>query len=337
MKAFVTGATGFIGRHFVRELRKSGHEVLCLVRPTSDVRTLQGADVDLVPGDVADKDSLLSGMNGCHYVVNLANLYEFWVPNPRSYQEVNVIGTRNVMEAALEIGIPKIVHVSTVAAFGNANWPVNEASEPGPHCFSEYARSKRRGDAVVWALYEEERLPVVMVYPGAVIGPDDPKAAGRYLRNVVLGKLPAQVLTRSFFPFVSVVDVAEGILRALEKDGNIGERYVLAAENLTFGEVNRMLAEIAGVRLPRLTLPDSMTTALAFACTWLADLTGKAPVLDMSVDQMRLMRHGMQADGSKAERDLGLSYIPVRTVLEEIVLRLMPARPTASAVQGPHN
>ncbi|KPJ61575.1 MAG: hypothetical protein AMJ46_00240 [Latescibacteria bacterium DG_63] len=327
MKIFVTGGTGFIGKHLVRRLSQTEHEIVCLVRETSDIRALQDANVGLVRGDVTDKDSLLKGMAGCDWVVNLANLFEFWVPNRKAYQEVNVEGTRNVMEAAIATGSLKIVHVSTAAVFGNAKWPVTEASEMGPKCFSEYARTKREGDLVVWELYQHKQLPVVMVYPGAVVGPDDPKAAGRYFRNLVLGMMPAQVLTGSVFPWVHVADVAEAILLVLETEGNIGETYLLVAENLTFGDINRILSDISGRTLPRLALPDSLTIAGAFFFTWLANLTKRPPVLDMSIDQMRLMRHGLRADGSKANTDLGLSYRPIRSALEEVVQQLVPSEP----------
>ncbi len=183
MKIFVTGGSGFIGKRFVRRLRDTEHEILCLVRETTDVRALQDAGISLTRGDVTDKDSLLRGMRGCDCVVNLANLFEFWVPDRRAYQEVNVNGTRNVMEAAIATGIQNSVHVSTAAVFGNAEWPVTEASEMGPVCLSEYARSKRDGDAVVWDLYDQEQLPVLMVCPGAVIGPDDPKSCRAILQK----------------------------------------------------------------------------------------------------------------------------------------------------------
>jgi len=327
MKTFITGGTGFIGKRFVQRVSKADHEIFCLVRETSDVRMLQEAGVRLVRGDVTDKKSLLNGMRNCDWVVNLANLFEFWVPNRQAYHEVNVNGTRNVMESAMATGASKIVHVSTAAVFGNAKWPVTEASEMGPVCFSEYAQTKREGDLVVWDLYQQEQLPVVVVYPGGVIGADDPKAAGRYIRNVVLGKMPAQVFTRSIFPWVNVTDVAEAILRALEIKENIGERYLLAAENLTFGEINRILSEISGTKLPRLTLPDSLTMVGAFFLTCLANLTRKPPVLDMSIDQMRLMKNGLRVDGSKAHRDLGLAYTPIRSVLEEVVQQVLPSKP----------
>jgi dihydroflavonol-4-reductase len=319
MKIFVTGGTGFIGRQFIRRLSQTGHEALCLVRETSDVRGLQEAGAGMVRGDVTDKNSIIKGMKGCEWVVNLANLYEFWVPDRRAYHDVNVTGTKKVMEAAIEIGISKIVHVSTMAVYGDATWPVTEASEMGSRCFSEYARTKREGDLVVWDLYRQGRLPVVMVYPGGVVGSDDPKASGRYIRNLLRGKMPAQVFTGSVFPWVHVADVAESILGALETDGNIGEKYFLVAENLTFGEINGMLSEISGMKLPAMKMPDALTMIMARFFTWIADLRGKPPVLDMSTDQMRLMKEGLRVDGSKAARELGLTYTPIRSALEAVV------------------
>lgn len=319
MKVFVTGGSGFIGARFVKLLDGAGHRARCLVRETSDTRALRELDVELVHGDVTDRDSLLQGMAGCDRVVHLANLYEFWMRDRTAFRRVNVDGTRTVMEAALATGVAKVVHVSTMAVFGDAAWPVTETSEPGPRCFGEYARSKRAGDAVVWDLHEREGLPVVVVYPGAVVGPGDPKASGRYLRNIVRGAMPCQVLTGSVFPFVSVADVARGMLAAMETEGNIGERYLLVAENLTFGEVNAMLSEVSGAKLPGVTLPDPITMLLASLCTGLARLTGRPPMLDLSTDQMQMMRHGMRVDGGKAARELGVSYTPIRAVLAEAV------------------
>jgi dihydroflavonol-4-reductase len=310
MKTFVTGGTGFIGTHVVRKLSEKGHELHCLVRETSDVSTLEGVGASLAPGDVTDKESVLSGVRGCEWVVNLANLFEFWIPDRQAYHAVNVEGTRNVMEAAKSAGVSKVIHISTLAVYGNASWPVTEDTELGPECFSEYARTKRAGEVLVRELYAEGGLPLVTIYPGGVLGPDDPKAAGRYLRNLVRRKMPARVY---------VGDVADTIVRALEKENNIGERYLLAADNLTFGEINTLVSEISGVKLPWLTLPDAVTMMGARFATALANVIRKPPVLDMSVDEMSLMRHGLEADGSKAVRELGLTYTPFRTALEEAI------------------
>jgi dihydroflavonol-4-reductase len=319
MKIFITGGTGFIGTHLMKRLAATQHELICLTRRTSDCRVLEAAGAKIVEGDVRDKDSLTRGMEGCDRVINLANLFEFWIPDRREFREVNVTGTRNVMEAAHTAGVTKIVHVSTVAIYGNARWPITEESELGPDCASEYALTKRQGDLLAWEIAEEKQLPLVMIYPGAVIGPNDPKACGRYIKNVIRGKMPAQVLVDNMFSFVYVGDVADAIIKALEKDGNIGERYLIVAENHTFGDINRMLTEVSGVKLPKLLMPDWLLMLSAHLCTLLANIIRKPPILDMSVDQMRLMKQGWQIDGSKAVRELGLAYTPLVDALRETV------------------
>lgn len=319
MRIFVTGGTGFVGTQLVQRLHNTPHELVCLARDPDKAQAARDAGATIAVGDLTDKASLVDGMRGCDWVASVASLYEFWVPDRRAYTEVNVNGTRNVMEAALETGVSKVVHVSTAAVYGNATWPIAESSAPGPKCPSEYIRSKRAGDRAAWELYENRQLPLVVVYPGGVLGPNDPKAAGQYIRNYINGEMPAQVLTKSVFPWVHVRDVAEGIVRALEKEGNVGERYLLVAENLTFGEINIVLSEISGTRQPRLTLPDWMTIFGALCATGVADITKKPPMLDMAVDQMRLMKQGFEVDGSKATRELGVVYTPIRTALEEAV------------------
>ena len=175
MKIFITGATGFIGSRLVKRLAQTKHEMICLARESSDVQFLITAGVTVFIGDVTDKASLLQGMEGCDWVVNLANFYEFWTPDRRLYHDVNVKGTRNVMEAALAKKVSKVLHVSTAAVFGNAGWPVTEASELGARCFGEYAKTKREGDLITWELFEKKGLPLVVVYPGAVSGRTIPK------------------------------------------------------------------------------------------------------------------------------------------------------------------
>ena len=114
MRVFVTGGTGFVGKSTVRRLVEDGHEVHCLVRRSSHTRELEELGCQLAYGDVTDEASVLDGMRGCDWLVHLANIYSFWEPDKSVYRRVNVDGTRNVMEAALEEGVSKVVHVSTL-------------------------------------------------------------------------------------------------------------------------------------------------------------------------------------------------------------------------------
>jgi dihydroflavonol-4-reductase len=320
MKVFLTGATGFIGSHTAERLARAGHDLSCLVRSTSDTIRLKKLGAALTFGDVTDRRPLLEGMSGCDWVVNIAAAYSFWLPRKRTYAEVNVGGTRNVMECALETGVSKVVHVSTVAIYGKpADCPLKEDSDPGPVRFSEYAQTKFEGDLIAWDLYKTKGLPLVMVYPGGVLGPDDPKPTGEYIQNLIAGRMPATVFNDVLFPWVHVRDVAEVIVRAAEKEGNVGERYLAVAQNLTFGQINQMISEISGVCLPKLKMPDWLAMANATLLTLLADIVKKPPLWGMAVGQMRTMKEGAEVDGSKAERELKITYTPIRVALEEAI------------------
>jgi dihydroflavonol-4-reductase len=317
VRVFVTGGTGFVGKPTVRRLVEGGHEVRCLVRRTSRTGELEQLGCELAYGDVTDKASVLEGVHGCEWVVNLANVYTFWEPDRSIYRRVNVEGTRNVMEAALEAGVSKVAHVSTLVVWGNTpDSPFDEESPVGTERFTEYARSKHEGDEVVWELYRKKGLPVVVLYPGAVLGPNDPKATGQYVRDLIERRVPGKVFEDSAFTFVHVGDVAEAIARALEKEGNVGEKYLIGKYTLTMGEVTRMVSEISGVPLPKRRLPGSVVMAGAALMTKAADLIGKPPLFGMSTDMMRNIREGAVFDGSKSERELGLTYTPISEAIE---------------------
>jgi dihydroflavonol-4-reductase len=323
MKIFVTGATGFIGTQTVKRLASAGHQICCLVRSVSQSEQFKRLGLESVPGDLTDKDSLLRGMKGCDAVINLAAAYQFWLPDTRVYREVNIEGTRNVMEATLEAAVSKVVHVSSVVIYGKPEAsPFTEDSEVGLVRFSEYAQTKYEGDLIAWEFHEKMNLPLVVVYPGAVLGANDPKASGDYIRDLVQHRMPATIFSESPFSWVHVRDVAEGIARAVEAEANIGEKYLLVGETLTFGELNQMINEISGVPLPKLSLPGPVAAANAYLLTTLANIIKKPPLWGLATDQVRTMREGAAADGSKAARELGLTYTPIRTALEEAIASL---------------
>ena len=320
MKVFVTGATGFIGGHVVPRLLRDGHELVCLVRRPDAGARLRAQGAAVVAGDVTDRASVERALPGCDCLVHLANVYSFWERDRSVYAKVNVEGTRHVMEGALAARIPRVVHVSSCVVFGRpAQVPFTEASAPGPARFSEYARTKHVGDLVARELHERRGLPLTTIMPGAVVGPGDSKATGDYVRALLARRLPARVMEASVMTFVHVRDVAEAIARAAARDGLSGARFLVGAERLTFGEVNRLVREIAGVPLPALAMPDWLATAGAAALTALSGLTGQPPPWGMSTDQIRTMKHGFAFDGGRAARELGFPYTPVRTAIEEMV------------------
>jgi len=318
MKIFVTGATGFIGSHLIRRLVQTDHEVLCLVRPTSRVDDLEKLGVTLVLGDVTNKKSVLEGMIGCDWVMNLANVFTFWERDRDLYRRVNVQGTRNVMEAALETRVKKVIHVSTVAVWGKPDrLPITEECPVGPERFSDYAQTKYEGDLFAWDLHENRGLPLVMIHPVAVVGPGDTRYTGEYIRHLVQRRMPVTALNSSIVTLVHVRDVAEAILQAAEKRDNIGEQYIIGKHRISMRKFNALISEVSGIPLPGISLPDWLTKVNAFLLTRLADLTGKPPLWSMSMDGVRTVAEGTIADGSKAELELGIAYTPLRQAVED--------------------
>ncbi|MGD9078214.1 MAG: NAD-dependent epimerase/dehydratase family protein [Desulfobacterales bacterium] len=320
MKIFITGATGFIGTHLVNRLARTKHKICCLVLGTNQVDTLKELGTELIEGDVTNKASIIEGMSGCDWVVHLANIYSFWEPDKRLYSKVNVEGTQNLMECALETGVKKVIHIGTSLIYGKpAVHPFTEESAVGPIRFSTYAQSKYEGDLIIWEMLEKKGLPVVVIYPAGVLGPGNPKASGLYIRDLIHRRLPATVFHDSTLTWVHVRDVAEGILRALEKDNNIGEKYLLGTESLSMQQFNELVRDISGIPLPRLRMPDTLAMLTAALLTWIANLTKKPPMWGMAADAMRMIKEGIHFDGSKAERELGLTYTPIREAIEDDV------------------
>jgi dihydroflavonol-4-reductase len=168
-------------------------------------------------------------------------------------------------------------------------------------------------------LSEKKGLPLVVIYPVCVLGAGDTKASGRYIQDLINRKLPATVFKNRIFSFVYVKDLAQAIVNALEKDNNIGEKYLVGNYRYKWGEINKMISEISGVPLPMFSLPDSVTMMNAFFLTGLANLIKKPPLWGMAIDQMKVMRVGFSVDGSKAERELGIKYTPIHLALQEAI------------------
>jgi dihydroflavonol-4-reductase len=259
-------------------------------------------------------------MKDCDGVIHLANVYSFWEPDRRVYARVNIEGSRHVMECALEASIPKVVHVSSAVVYGlPAESPFAEKSAPRLVHPTEYARTKYEGDQLCWELHKRRGLPLVGIYPGAVIGAGDTKPSGQYIQNLLGRKLPVAVFPESVITAVYVRDVAEAVMRAAEKEDTIGKRYLVGAEQLSFADINRMVHDVSGVSIPKMILPGPMVMATAALLTGIAAVIRKPPLWGLSLDMARMLRLGFLFDGSKAERELGLRYTPVRVAIEEAI------------------
>jgi len=320
MKIFITGGTGFIGRYTIELLSKTNHQIKLLVRKTSSTSSINYSNTTLIEGDLTNKISLLNGMKDCDAIINIAGLYTFWELDKKIYSEINIDGTQNVMECALETKIKKIVHVSTAGVYGKPKEePFNEESSTGPVQYGEYFRTKYEGERIAWNLFNTKGLPLVVIYPVCVLGAGDTKASGQYVKDLINRKLPAAVFTNEIFTFVYVKDVAEAIVNALEKENNIGEKYLVGNYMYKWKDINKMISEISDVPLPKFSLPNSVTLLNAYMLTGLANIIKKPPLWGMAIDQMKVMSAGLRVDGSKAEKELGIKYTPILVALQEAI------------------
>ena len=316
---FITGGTGFVGAHVVRALLRRGARPRCLVRATSDRRNLEGLPVEIVVGDVTDPPSLARGMKGAGTVFHCAADYRLYASDPRVIYANNVEGTRNVLRAAAEAGVSKVVYTSTVGALGLCadGRPADEETPVAPaNMVGHYKRSKYQAERVAdeWA---RQGLPVVIVNPSAPVGELDvkPTPTGEMIVRFLRRRMPAYVETG--LNLVDVRDVAEGHLLAAEK-GRVGERYILGHGNMTLREILQLLARLSGLPAPRLRLPHWIPLAVAALDTGFSRLTGRSPAVPL--EGAALSRHRMFFDAGKAVRELGLPQTPVEEALARAIV-----------------
>ncbi|MCS7221261.1 MAG: NAD-dependent epimerase/dehydratase family protein [Anaerolineae bacterium] len=318
-KALVTGATGFIGAHVVRELLRQGFKVRALVREGSDRRSLEGLDVELALGDLRDQATLEKALEGCEVLFHTAALYSFWVPRPEVMYEVNVKGTANLLEAASRKRIQKVVYTSTESTIGidRKTGLGRESIIARPEeLTNHYKRSKFLAEKVALEM-AQKGLPVVVVNPTATIGPCDrkPTPTGRLILSFLNRRIPAYVDTG--LNLVNVEDVARGHFLALEK-GKVGERYILGNENLTFQAVLEMLGRLTGIRPPRIRIPFLFALAMGYLSeVFVGRLLGRAPWI--TVEAVQAAREFRFFDCSKAVEELGFTPTPVEMGLEKAV------------------
>jgi dihydroflavonol-4-reductase len=261
VRAFVTGGTGFIGRHLVRKLRDRGDEVVALVRTPSKAGGLRDLGVTIVEGDLSDEDAIKQGVAGADGVFHVGATYKVGIPSSEheAMYDVNVRGTERVIDEAVAAGAQRIIHVSTGNVYGNTRGQVVDETyvRPQPPDFlSYYDETKYKAHQVALDRIAKG-APVIIVQPGGVYGPDDPSELGNMIDQARTGKLKLRLFPDAGFMFVYVEDVADGILLAYDK-GRIGEAYNLAGEKGTMGDLVDKTSELSGRKPPRVTMPVAM-------------------------------------------------------------------------------
>jgi dihydroflavonol-4-reductase len=315
----VTGASGFVGAAVARALLAKGRKVRVLLRPQSDRRNIEGLDVETRIGSLEDAVSLGTAIAGCGALYHVAADYRLWVPDESAMYRANVEGTRQLMLAALDQGVGRIVYTSSVAVLGlpKGGGPSDETTlSTRDDMIGPYKGSKFMAEEVVRDLVRERQLPAVIVNPSTPIGPRDvkPTPTGRIIVDAASGRMPAFVDTG--LNLVHVDDVAAGHLLAEEK-GVVGERYILGGENLSLGEILRRIALLTGRKPPTISLPIPSIWPIAIGAEIWARLTGKEPMVTR--DALRMARKKMFFSSAKAEHALGYRARPVDEALADAV------------------
>jgi len=314
----VTGATGFVGSAVARALLKAGHPVRVLARLNSDRGNLEGLAVEVVQGSLEDPASLAVAVKGCRYLFHVAADYRLWVPDPAPMFRVNVAGTRELMLAALDAGVERIVYTSSVATLGIVPGGVadEDTESRAEEMIGPYKRSKFDAEAMVRELIAERGLPAVIVNPSTPIGPGDikPTPTGRLIVEAARGRMPVFVDTG--LNIVHVDDVAVGHMLAA-KAGEIGRRYILGGENLSLGEILAEIARLTGRRPPKVKIPHAALLPIAAVAEAIARRTGGEPFA--TVDGLRLAKKKMFFSSARAVAELEYAARPARQAIADAV------------------
>jgi dihydroflavonol-4-reductase len=304
----VTGSTGFIGSQICQALLEAGYHVRALHRSTSSMRLLEGLDVESAIGDITQPETLVEAMQGVDAVIHTAAQVDYWRDSSRMYK-VTVEGAGNVFQAALDAGVQRVVHTSSVSALGVPETSGKQPQTPllnENHIWNYRHKWWRYGHAKHLSEKEAQRfvalgLDVVIVNPTSIFGPGDAnRISGEFVFQIARGMLPVAV--PGGLNVVHSADVAEGHLAALER-GRTGERYILGGENITHARFFRMIAEVVGVRPPQLVLPTWLLRAAAAP----VDITRTFINLPLNGDLLRFTGRYFFYDTRKAQEELGLT------------------------------
>jgi dihydroflavonol-4-reductase len=317
-KTLVTGASGFIGSAVVRQLLARGRQVRAYVEPRADLRNLAGLDVEVVEGDVNDRQKIGAALEGCDVLYHLAAIYKLWMKDPSIIYEVNVEGTKTVLWAAYKANLKKVVYTSSIAGVG-----VRPDGQPSDervpfnvwHDANAYIRSKwlSERDALRFAA---EGLPLTIISPAFPFGERDvaPTPTGKIVLQLLRGQVPGYF--DGGFNCVDVEDVARAHLLAEEK-GKVGEKYIAGGHNVTYKEFFEVVARLAGLQAPRRKMPTRLVTSLAWALDRVADRTGKEPKLTYKDARWTTRKYFF--DNSKVRSELGLAITPLEDSIERSI------------------
>jgi 3beta-hydroxysteroid-4beta-carboxylate 3-dehydrogenase (decarboxylating) len=313
---FLTGASGHVGANLVRALLARGEAVRCLVR--GDTRAIDGLDVERVEGDLRDPARLATALAGCDRLYHLAAFVSLRHGDQQQIFDVNVTGTKNVLEAAERAGVERTVFCSSIGAVGRnpSGGPSDETHSFNPfETHLDYDVSKAIAEVEVHRAVHRG-LDVRIVNPGGVVGPHDykPSSVGQTILDFANRKMPAYVPGQ--FEFVAVKDVVAGHILAMEK-GWPGERYILSGGCYTLDQILDHLSALCGVKKPKLRIPVGAMLPIAHVTSFLLRTFAPARPPRFTPGTIKMLSSGKHADTGKARRELGFAPTSVLDAFTE--------------------
>ncbi len=314
MTVLITGANGHIGANLVRALIQKGQPVRCLVHEKSNA--LEGLPIEKVHGDIRDAESLRRALEGVELVYHLAGYISISMNGWEHCKEINITGTRNIVEACLQNGVRRLVHFSSIHALQHEpmDRPVDEENPlvDSPLC-PPYDRSKAAGEREVRRGIEQG-LDAVVIYPTAVIGPNDyqPSYLGEAILMMARGKLPA--LVKGGYDWVDARDVAEGAITAAEKAPK-SSGYLLSGHWVSMCDLAGLVAELTGASCSKFVCPSWLANIGAIYFKATSKITGKAPLYTKM--SLKTLLDNKNISHERAARELEYQPRPFRDTLED--------------------
>lgn len=311
MSIFITGSTGFIGVQLANKLAESGQTVHALYRTDKNKKMLKHPNIKLFNGDIMNIDSLLNAMNGCEYVYHVAAYTKIWSRNENIVYDLNVNGTKNVLDTALKTGVKKLIFTSTAGIFGpSITEKITENSKRKVDYFLEYERSKAKAEELI-KTYSKNNIEIIIVNPTRVYGPgllNKSNSVTIMMRAYILGKwhfIPGN--GKSIGNYVFIDDVINGHILAMEY-GKDGEKYLLGGTDLSYLELFSILKKISGKRYFMLKIPFFLISLTAHTQLFFTKIFNITPSITPSL--IKKFSYSWEVSSQKAIKELGYSITP---------------------------
>lgn len=317
VKVLVTGATGFIGKHLVRQLATDGHQVTILARNKDALKDFKEFDIELIQGDILDNFTVMKACENRDIVYHLAGVIAYRKSERELMEKVNIKGTRKIIDACITHSVDKFVYLSSVVAIG-ASFDGTPLTEESPYNIAHldlgYFQTKHQAEKIVIDAYKEHGLKTYILNPSTIYGAGDALKGSRKTQvKVAKGKFP--FYTPGGVNVVSIKDVLY-CLKVITEKGKPGERYIVAGENITIKQLFEMIAKAGGVEPPKIGLPRPAIKVLGLVGDILGGFGIKGPMSGETAWTSTLY-HWFSS--KKAQRELGLKPTPAKEAINESV------------------